>query len=65
MGLEQGESFFDEGLSATGHRLKLPGGDILFYEPEGEGIVSDTLKKEVRNLLSLPFREEIGRSKLK
>ncbi|MDM8102196.1 MULTISPECIES: VOC family protein [Oceanobacillus] len=45
LGLEQGESFFDEGLSATGHRLKLPGGDILFYEPEGEGIVSDTLKK--------------------
>ncbi|GEN88526.1 VOC family protein [Oceanobacillus sojae] len=45
LSLEQGESFTDEALCATGHRLKLEGGDIIFYEPDGEGIVSDTLKR--------------------
>ncbi|MFD1067928.1 VOC family protein [Oceanobacillus locisalsi] len=43
--LEQGESFFDEDLHATGYRLMLEGGDIIFYEPNGEGAVSDTLKQ--------------------
>ncbi|WP_152657672.1 VOC family protein [Oceanobacillus sp. CFH 90083] len=45
LNLEQGESFTDEALHATGYRLKLAGGDIIFYEPNGEGIVSDTLKQ--------------------
>ncbi|GIO23066.1 VOC family protein [Oceanobacillus sp. J11TS1] len=43
--LEKGERFTDEALNATGHRLKLPGGDIVFYSPNGEGTVSETLAK--------------------
>lgn len=43
--LEQGESFTDETLGATGYRLKLVGGDIIFYQPDGEGIVSNMLEQ--------------------
>lgn len=43
--LEKGRSFTDEALNATGHRLKLAGGDIVFYSPNGDGIVSETLAK--------------------
>lgn len=43
--LDRGESFTDTFLNATGCRLKLAGGDIVFYQPEGEGIVSKILKQ--------------------
>ncbi|MFD1414881.1 VOC family protein [Oceanobacillus jeddahense] len=43
--LEKGESFTDESLNATGYELKLAGGDLVFYSPNGEGIVSETLAK--------------------
>lgn len=43
LGLEKGSSFADNDLNATGYRLKLTGGDIIFYSPNGEGIVSKTL----------------------
>ncbi|MFD1453914.1 MULTISPECIES: VOC family protein [Oceanobacillus] len=45
LNLEQGESFIDEALCATGYLLKLKGGDIIFYEPNGVGMVADTLKR--------------------
>lgn len=44
--LEKGERFTDEALNATGYRLKLTGGDIVFYSPNGEGIVSEALAKQ-------------------
>ncbi|MGN1402360.1 MAG: VOC family protein [Bacillus sp. (in: firmicutes)] len=45
LGLEVAEVFADEGLQATGQRLKLDGGDIVFYSPAGEGPVSDVLRQ--------------------
>jgi hypothetical protein len=43
LGLERGDSFIDDSLNATGYRLKLTGGDIIFYSPNGDGIVAETL----------------------
>lgn len=43
LGLEKGSSFTDDDLKATGYRLKLDGGDIIFYSPNEDGLVSQTL----------------------
>jgi hypothetical protein len=43
LGVEAEEPFVDESLNANGQKLKLDGGDIVFYSPIGEGIVSETL----------------------
>ncbi|MBM7587252.1 hypothetical protein JOC86_003825 [Bacillus pakistanensis] len=37
--------FNDEKLKARGRKLKLEGGDIVFYSPIGNGIVSDILNR--------------------
>ncbi|MCY8088625.1 VOC family protein [Bacillus sonorensis] len=44
LNLKTEEPFVDESLNANGQRLKLDGGDIVFYSPIGDGIVSQTLK---------------------
>lgn len=43
--LQVGESFIDESLQAKGQRLILAGGDLVFYSPIGEGLVSKTLEE--------------------
>ena len=42
--LEEGETFFDSSLNATGKRLLLKGGDIVLYSPNGNGRVSEVLE---------------------
>lgn len=41
--LERSQKYFDEEWNATAQRLLLPGGDIIFYEPNGEGVVKQAL----------------------
>lgn len=43
LGLEAEESFVDKSLNANGQKLKLDGGDIVFYSPIGKGAVSEIL----------------------
>lgn len=43
--LQEGETFVDSSLNATGKRLHLKGGDIVLYSPNGEGRVSEVLEK--------------------
>lgn len=42
--LQEGESFFDSSLNATGKRLHLNGGDIVLFSPNGEGRVSEVIE---------------------
>jgi hypothetical protein len=44
LNLKAEEPFVDESLNANGQRLKLDGGDIVFYSPIGDGIVLHALK---------------------
>lgn len=46
LNLEKGERYIEESWNATAQRLKLEGGDIIFYEPNGEGVVQDALNKK-------------------
>ncbi len=43
LGLDSGEIFVDESLNANAQKLRLPGVDLIFYSPNGEGIVAKTL----------------------
>lgn len=43
--LQEGETFIDSSLNATGKRLHVKGGDIVLFSPNGEGRVSDILNK--------------------
>lgn len=43
-GLEKLESFYHEHWNATCQTLTLPGGNLLFCKPAGEGIVAETLR---------------------
>lgn len=42
-GLEVQERFFDDQWNAVCQKLILPGGNLMFCQPEGEGIVAETL----------------------
>lgn len=42
--LEEGETFIDESLHATGKTLHLKGGDIVLFSPNGKGTVSNVLE---------------------
>jgi hypothetical protein len=44
--LEKGKKYVDVTWNATAQRLLLPGGDIIFYEPNGDGVVQDALLKK-------------------
>lgn len=57
--LEADEPFIDKSLNANGQRLILDGGDIVFYSPIGEGIVSQVLKTRGEK----PFLVEFAGSK--
>lgn len=46
----------DEQLGAKGIKLVVPGGDIIFYEPTGPGIVEDTLNRKGEGLFTLQFK---------
>lgn len=41
--LEKSSKTIDTAWNATAQRLHLEGGDIIFYEPNGDGIVQDTI----------------------
>ncbi|MGC5328061.1 VOC family protein [Brevibacillus sp. SYSU BS000544] len=43
-GLDVQERFFDEQWNAVCQKLILPGGNLLFCQPEGEGVVAETLR---------------------
>jgi hypothetical protein len=45
-GLEAGETFFDESLHAACRTLHLPGGNLLFCSPTGEGAVAEILASQ-------------------
>lgn len=45
LGLEAEEAFVDTHLNAKGQRLKLEGGDLIFYRPIGDGIVAATIEE--------------------
>ncbi len=55
--LERSEKYIDEAWNATAQRLLLPGGDIIFYEPNGEGVVYDALQKK-QGLFALELANE-------
>jgi hypothetical protein len=57
--LEADEPFIDKFLNANGQRLILDGGDIVFYSPIGEGVVSQVLKTRGEK----PFLVEFAGSK--
>lgn len=57
--LEADEPFIDKSLNANGQRLILDGGDIVFYSPIGEGVVSQVLKTRGEK----PFLVEFAGSK--
>ncbi|MFY0762467.1 VOC family protein [Metabacillus dongyingensis] len=57
--LEADVPFIDKSLNANGQRLILDGGDIVFYSPIGEGIVSQVLKTRGEK----PFLVEFAGSK--
>jgi len=54
--LEKGEIVEDTEWNAKAQRLKLPGGDIIFYEPLGEGIVKNALDSKGEGLFALQFK---------
>lgn len=54
--LVPGEVFYDASLAATGHRLNLGGGDIVFYTPDKDGVVSRVLNDRGET----PFMVDIG-----
>lgn len=56
--LEKGEIYEDQEFNAKAQRLHLKGGDIIFYEPIGEGIVKKILDTKGEGLFSLQFKGE-------
>ncbi|MGM9924539.1 MAG: VOC family protein [Bacillus sp. (in: firmicutes)] len=55
LGLEAGEWFFDKKLNARGQKLKLAGGDLAFYIPIGEGVVSHILNEQGETPFMIAF----------
>lgn len=51
--LEQSDVYEDTQWNAKAQRLKLQGGDIIFYEPLGEGKVQDVLNTSGEGLFAL------------
>lgn len=51
-----GSAFIDDELNAKGIPLLVPGGNIHFYEPIGEGIVKNTLDHKGEGLFTLQFK---------
>lgn len=54
--LEKGASYIDEEWNSKVQRLSLQGGDIVLYEPLGEGVVADVLKAGGERLFALQFK---------
>ena len=54
--LEKGESYEDELWNAKVQRLTLQGGDIVLYEPLGDGVVADVLAKGGERLFALQYK---------
>lgn len=57
--LEIGEAFIDDSLNAKAQVLQLEGGNIIFYEPLGDGKVKDVIE----NSGEKPFLIEFNNSK--
>jgi hypothetical protein len=53
--LKTEEPFNDKKLNARGRKLKLEGGDLVFYSPIGKGIVSDILDRRGETPFSVTF----------
>lgn len=54
--LEKGDVYEDKEWNAKAQRLSLQGGDIIFYEPLGEGTVQDILNSKGESLFALQFK---------
>lgn len=54
--LEKGESYEDEVWNAKVQRLTLQGGDIVLYEPIGDGVVADVLATGGEQLFALQLK---------
>lgn len=59
LNLQEGETFVDQSLNATGKRLHLKGGDIVLYSPNGVGRVSEVIKKRGEKPFLVQFEGSI------
>lgn len=58
LNLPKGDSYEDTQWNAKVQRLSLKGGDIIFYEPLGEGLVADILQERGVSLFALQLKGE-------
>lgn len=56
LNLPKGESYEDLQWNAKAQRLTLKGGDIIFYEPLGKGLVEDVLREQGESLFALQLK---------
>ncbi|ATP38845.1 hypothetical protein CSE16_01770 [Solibacillus sp. R5-41] len=54
--LDKGIIYEDKEWNAKAQRLSLQGGDIIFYEPLGEGIVQEIINSKGEGLFALQFK---------
>ncbi|PWA10668.1 hypothetical protein DCC39_10900 [Pueribacillus theae] len=53
--LNEGKAFIDKDLQAKCQTLELPGGNLVFCTPNGEGVVSEVLKRQGESIFQANF----------